>query len=157
MQRERHAPDHPPKQLAAHHARIDDPSCSECANETGNAHLSEIGIDLDLGEYSPMRMHGVTRLCRFTGCTLSSAVDFREPGTAKDIRVTLATALVVTSEQATPARNHAGIAGAEQRRTLVVGREIGQPTDHVGAGVVYRHAGSRSVSRAARDTGIGKV
>ena len=85
------------------------------------------------------------------------ALDLRAAGAAEDIGVALAAALVVATEQAAAARDHAGIAGAEQRRAVVVGREIGKPGDHVGAGIVNRHAGGRGVGRAARDAGIRKV
>ena len=91
------------------------------------------------------------------GGALSAALDLREPGTAEDVGVAFAAALVVATEQAAVARDHAGIAGAEQRRAIVVGREIGKPRDHVGAGVMDRHAGGRGVGRAARDTGVRKV
>ena len=84
-------------------------------------------------------------------------LDLRKPGAGEDIRVALAAALVVATEQAAAARDHAGIAGAEQRRAIVVGREIGKPRDHVGAGVVNRHAGGRGVGRAAGDAAIRQV
>jgi hypothetical protein len=157
MQRERHAPDHAAIELAAHHAGIDDPSGGERADHAGRADLAEIRIDLDLGEHGPMRMHGVGRIARpdrprwFPGPSIS-----RSPARAEDIGVALAAALVVAAEQAARARDHAGIAGAEQRRAIVAGREIGKPRDHVGAGVVNRHAGGRGVGRAAGDAASGR-
>jgi hypothetical protein len=45
--------------LAADHARIDDTARRECADETGDAYLTEIGIDLHLGENGAVRMHGI--------------------------------------------------------------------------------------------------
>jgi hypothetical protein len=119
MQRERHAPDHAAIELAAHHARIDDPSRGEGADQAGHAHLPEIGIDLDLGEHRAVRMHGVARLRGRIGRALAATLDLREPGAAEDIGVALAAALVVAAEQAAAARDHAGIAGAEQRRAIV--------------------------------------
>ncbi len=59
--------------------------------------------------------------------------------------------------QTAVARDHAGIAGAEQRRALVVGRELGELGDHRRAGVVDRGAGGRGVRRAAGDAGIRQV
>ena len=115
MQCERHAPNHSATELAAHQTRIDDPSGSEGADQTGHAHLPEIGIDLDLGEHGAMRMHGVGRLRRLIGCARATALDLRTPGATQDIGVALAAALVVATEQAAAARDHAGIAGAEQR------------------------------------------
>ena len=136
---------------------IDDPSGGERADHPGRADLAEIGIDLDLGEHGPVRMHGIGRLRGRIGRAGSVTLDLRKPGAGEDVRVALAAALVVATEQAAVARDHAGIAGAEQRRAIVVGREIGKPRDRVGAGVVNRHAGGRGVGRAAGDAAIRQV
>jgi hypothetical protein len=66
-------------------------------------------------------------------------------------------ACIVTAEQTAAAGDHAGIARTEQRRALIVGREIGKPRDRVGAGVVNRHAGGRGVGRAAGNATIRQV
>jgi len=60
-------------------------------------------------------MHGVGRLRGLIGRALSLTHDLREPGAAEDIRIALAAALVVATEQAAASRDHAGISGAEQR------------------------------------------
>ncbi len=62
-------------------------------------------------------------------------LDLRAPGAAEDIGVALAAALVVAAKQPATARDHAGIAGAEQRRAIIAGGKIGQSGDHVGAGL----------------------
>ena len=115
MQCERYAPNHSTTELAAHQTRIDDPPRSESADHPGNAHLSEIAIDLDLGEHGVMRMHGVGRLRGRIGRAASLTFDRREPDAAEDIGEAFAAALVVATEQAAAARDHTGISGAEQR------------------------------------------
>ena len=59
MQSERYAPNHTAVVLAAHQPRIDDPAGREGADETGGADLPQLGVDFDLGENCPVRMHGV--------------------------------------------------------------------------------------------------
>ena len=59
MKRERCAPDHPAVDLAADHARIYHTARRECTDKTGDADLTEIRIDLDLGENGAVRMHGI--------------------------------------------------------------------------------------------------
>ncbi len=59
--------------------------------------------------------------------------------------------------QAAVARNHAGIACAEQRRTPVIGRKLGELGDHSRARIVDRGAGGRGVRGAAGDAGIRQV
>ena len=80
-----------------------------------HAHLSQIGIDFYLGEHGAVGMHGVIvarpgrpRACR----ALRSA----QPGAGQDLRIAFAAALIVAAQQTAAARDHAGIAGAEQRR-----------------------------------------
>src|ERR1700733_14216232 len=113
MQCERHAPNHSAAKLAARQTRIDDPSRSEGADQPGRADLAEVGIDLDLGEHGAMGMHGVGRWRAHIGNASALPLDLGAAGTAKDVRVALAAALVVTPEQAAAARGHTGIAGAE--------------------------------------------
>jgi len=105
----------------------------EGADQPGDAHLTEIGIDLDLGEHGAMRPHGIACLSRRVGGALPLSLDFVKSGTTEDLGVAFAAALVVASEQAATARNHAGITGAEQRRAIVVGGKIGEARDHAGA------------------------
>src|SRR5262249_18031660 len=125
VQGERDAPDHAAMELAAHKARIDDASGRERADHAGDAHVPKLGIDLDLGEPRAMRVHGVGRLRGRIDGALALALDLREPGAAEDLGVALAAAFVIAPEQAAAARDHAGIAGAEQRRALVAGRQLG--------------------------------
>src|SRR5215470_1162799 len=75
----------------------------------------------------------------------------------ENIGVALAAVLVVATEQAAATGNHAGVSAAKERRALVTGGEIRNAGDHVGAGVVDRHACGRCVGRASRDPGIWKV
>jgi len=86
MQGERYAPNHSATELAAHQTWINDPSRSEGTDQPGNAYLSEIGIDLDLGEHGPMGMHGVARLrgrigrrASLTRAVLGSAAQTKTP------------------------------------------------------------------------------
>ena len=157
VQRKRYAPDHSAIELALHHARIDDASGRKGADHARGADLSEIGINLDLGEHGAMCMHGVARLGGRIGRTRAATFDLRESGAAENIGVALAAAFVVATTQPAAPRDDAGIAGAEQRRAFVVQCKLGEPSDHVGTGVVDRRAGSRGVGGAARDAGIGKV
>src|SRR5215813_5199402 len=119
MQGERHAPNHSAIELAANHARIDDPSRSECTHHAGNAHLSEIGINPDLGEYGPMRIHRVGRLRGRIGGAPSLSLDLQKPGPAENVGVALAAVLVVAAKQAAVPGDHAGISSAEKRRAIV--------------------------------------
>jgi len=84
---ERDTPNHSAAELAAHHARIDDPSYSERTEHAGDTHLPEIGIYLDLGEHRTMRMHGVDRLGGLVGRACSVTLDLCKPGAAEKIRV----------------------------------------------------------------------
>src|SRR6476646_11440966 len=59
VKRERYAPDHPAIDLAADHTRIAHTARRKCATKTGDAYLTEIGIDRDLGENGAVRMHGI--------------------------------------------------------------------------------------------------
>ena len=115
VKRKRDAPDHPAKDLAADHARIDHTTGRERADKAGDPDLTEIGIDLDLGENGAVRVHGIGRLRGGVGGGLAAGVDLAQPGAAKDIRVALAAVFIVAAEQAAIARGNAGIAGAEQR------------------------------------------
>src|SRR6202040_4187934 len=99
------------------------------------ADLPEVGIDRDLREDGAVRVHGVGGLRGRIGGALAPSLDLREPGAAEDVGVALAAALVVAAEQPAAARDHAGIAGAEQRRAPVTGREIGKLGDRRAAGV----------------------
>ena len=150
VQRERYAPDHAAIILAAHQARIDDAAGGEGADEARRADLPEIGIDLDLGEHGAVRVHGVVRLRGRVGRALAAPFDFGEAGAGEDVGVALASALVVAAEQPAAARDDAGVAGAEQRRAFVARGEIRELGDHVGAGVVDRHAGRRGVAPSRR-------
>ena len=78
LQRKRHAPYHAAAELAVHHARIDNAARSKGANNAGDAHLSEIRIDLDLGEHGPMRVHGVIRLRGLICCALALSLYLRK-------------------------------------------------------------------------------
>src|ERR1700722_9974144 len=62
VKRERYAPDHPAIDLTADHTRIDHATRRECTYKTGGADLTEIRIDLDLGENGAVRVHGIGRL-----------------------------------------------------------------------------------------------
>jgi len=75
MERERHAPDHAAQELAAHEMRVDDPPRGEDADDTRDADLTEIGIDLDLGEDRAVRMHGIGGLRRRIRGTLAACFD----------------------------------------------------------------------------------
>ena len=119
------APDHSAAQLALHHARVDDPPGGENADEPRDPHLSKIGIDFDFGKHGAVGMHGVRLARHCIGRALSLRVDLRKTSAAEDIGVALAAALIVTAVQAAAARDHAGIAGAEQRRAMVAGRKLG--------------------------------
>jgi hypothetical protein len=109
----RHAPDHSAIELALHHARIDDPAGGKRADQPGDAHLSEIGIDLDLGKHGAVRSHGIACLSRRVGGALPLSLDLVKSGTTEDLGIAFAAALVVAAEQAATARNHAGITGAK--------------------------------------------
>src|SRR5262249_60780326 len=78
-------------------------------------------------------------------------------GAAGDRGVALVAGLVVAAEQASVARDHAGIAGAEQGRALVARGEIGELRDDRRAGIVDGKPGGRGVRRAAGDAGVGQV
>jgi hypothetical protein len=54
-QRERYTPDHAAIVLTPRHARIDDPSSGEGADQARRANLPDLGIDFDLSEDCAMR------------------------------------------------------------------------------------------------------
>ena len=73
------------------------------------------------------------------------------PARRHDLGVAFAARLVVAPREPPVARDHAGVAGAVERRLRVVGREFGELGDGVAAGVVQRDAGGRGMAGAARD------
>jgi len=95
----------------------------------------------------------VTRVCR----ALAARVDLRQAGTCEDVGETFAAGVVVATPQPPAARDHAGIAGTEQRRAFIRGGELGEPGNDGGAGFVDCHAGGRGVGRAAGDAAIGQI
>src|SRR6202023_586149 len=149
--------DHAAIDLAAHEVGIDDPSRRERADQAGDADLTQIRIDLDLGEHRAMRMHGVVRLRRRVRSALAAGLALREAGAADYVSVALPARFVVATEQAAVAGDDAGVSRPEQRRALVAGREIGEFSDHGCARIVDGPAGGRGVGRAAGDAGVRQV
>ena len=127
------------------------------ADHAGDADLAEIRIDFHFREDRAMRVHGVVRLRRRIRRAGAAGFDLLEAGAGEDLAIRFAAAFIVAAVQAAVARDHAGIARAEQRRALVAGREVGEFCDHGRTGVVDRHAGGRGMRRAARDPGVGQI
>jgi toxin HigB-1 len=61
-----------------HQARIDDASCGETTDQARDADLAKIRVDLDLGENSALRMHGVGGLRRKVGGAQAAGFDLRQ-------------------------------------------------------------------------------
>src|SRR6185369_5126055 len=102
--------------LAAHESGIDDSAGGEGAHEAGDAHLTEVGVDLHLGEDRAVRIHR-PRLDRlFVARHAARADDDLTAGAGEDVDVAFAAALVVAAMQAAPARDDADVAGPEQWR-----------------------------------------
>src|SRR5258706_14559873 len=140
VKRERTPKVHPAIDLASHQTRIDHATRRECTNKAGGADLTEIRIDLDLGENGAVRMHGIGCLRAWVGGALAAGIDLAQPGAAEDIRVALAAAFIIAAEEATVPRGNAGIACTEQWRPLITGREIGGFSNDNGPRLVDRHA-----------------
>lgn len=64
---------------------------------------------------------------------------------------------VVAAEQAAVARDHPGIAGAEQRRALIAGGKLRELGDDVGARIVDGDTRGCRMGGAAGDAGVRKV
>ena len=82
---ERYAPDHSAIELAFHHARIDDASGREGADNARRSDLSQIGINRDLSEHRAVCLHGIGRWGGMIGRARSVTFDLCEPGAAEDI------------------------------------------------------------------------
>ena len=78
-----------------------------------------------------MRMHGVGRLRGRIGGAGAAALDLGEAGARQDVGVAFAPAFVVAAEQAAFLRDHAGIAGAVERRAPVADGQVRQPGDRI--------------------------
>jgi hypothetical protein len=104
-----------------------------------------------------MRMHGIFLHRRRVRRTCAARLDFGDAGTREDLDVALAAAFVVAPDQPAIACDYAGIAGAEQRRSLVVGGEISEFCDHGRARTVDRRTGGRGVRGATGNAGFRQV
>ncbi len=129
----------------------------EGADQAGRADHAEIGIDFHLGEHGAMRVHGVLLLQGRIGRARPFADDLGDACARHDVDVAFAARLVVAPREAAVSRDHAGVAGAVERRLRIVGRERGKLGDDVAAGVVQREARGRGMAGAARHAAVGMI
>ena len=80
---------------------------AKAPTSAGDADLTEIGIDLDLGEHRAVRMHGIVRLRRRVSGALAAGVDLGKAGAAQGYRHSFRCAL----------RRRDGTAGRRARST----------------------------------------
>src|SRR6185437_17058490 len=89
--------------------------------------------------------------------TVAARLDFGKAGAGEDVAEAFTAAFVVAPEQTAFAGDHAGVAGAEQRRAPVARGKLRQLSDRGRAGVVDRDARGCRMRRAPGNAGVRQV